>query len=159
MGLFGTKKVQVKETTIRDCIKVIEDFFRKIGFNPNNQRLPDRDTIGWWVQRGSAVIFIILNDHDGLTSVRIISPILYLPEENILPFYRRCLEINMGLLNCALGVTQDKVTVVSERPIAGLDPVEFEGTIDFLSAVADDLDDKLANEFNAKLYREGVEGI
>jgi hypothetical protein len=25
--------------------------------------------------------------------------------------------------------------------------------------VADDLDDKLANEFNARLYRAGVEGI
>ena len=159
MGLFGTKTVQTKTTSVQDCIRIIEGFFRKIGFNPKDQRLPDKDTIGWWVQRGSAVIFILLNDHSGSTTMRIVSPILYLPEENILPLYRRCLEINVSLLNCALGVTEDKVVIVSERPITGLDPGEFEGTLDFLSAVADDLDDKLANEFNARLYRAGAEGI
>lgn len=159
MGLFGTKTVQMKETTVKDCIRMVEGFFRKIGINPNSQRLPQKDTFGWWIHRGSAVIFIILNDHGGATTVRIVSPILYLPEEFILPFYRRCLEINMELLNCALGVTEDKVVVVSERPLTGLDPVEFESTLDYLSAVADDLDDKLANEFGAKLYREGASGV
>jgi hypothetical protein len=159
MGWFGTTNVEVKERTIQDCIKMIENFFRKIGLNPNEQRIPDRGTYGWFVSRGSAVIFILLNKNDGMTTVRIVSPILYLPQERILPFYRRCLEINMGLLNCAFGVTKDKIALVSERPILGLDPEELEGTIAYLSSVADELDDKLGREFKAKLYRDGVNGI
>lgn len=157
MGLFGTKKV--KETTIGDCMGMIESFFRKIGTDASSQRLRDKETTGWWAQRGSAAIFIMLNDHDGMTTLRIVSPLLYLPQENILPFYRRCLEINLGLLNCALGVTGDKVVLATERPIEGLDPEELEGTLNFLSAVADDLDNQLADEFGAKLYTEGPSGI
>ncbi len=152
MGLFGTKPV--KETTERDCIIMVENFFRKIKLESNQQRVTDRDTTGWWVQRGSALVYIILNEHEGLETVRIISPILYLPNENILPFYRKCLEINMDLCNCAIGVYDDKVSLISERPIEGLDPEELEGTIHYLSSVADDLDNKLADEFGATLMSE-----
>lgn len=154
MGLFGTKPV--KETTARDCIKMVDNFFQKIGLDSSRQKLPDRDTTGWWAQRGSAIVYIILNEHDDLETIRIISPILNLPNENILPFYRRCLEINMSLFNCAIGVYDDKVVLISERPIDGLDPEELEGNINFLSGVADDLDNKLADEFGANLYSETV---
>jgi hypothetical protein len=152
MGLFGTKQVQAQENTIRDCIKMIEAFFKGIGFNPKEQRLPHQDTLGWWLQRGSALVYIILNQHDDTATVRIVSPILYLPENYILPFYRKCLEMNVELINCAFGVVEDRVVLVSERPIDGLDRQELEGTIRYLSAVADDLDDKLATEFKARLY-------
>ena len=40
-------------------------------------------------------------------------------------------------------------------PKDGLDPHELEGTIKYLSAVADDVDDKLATEFKARMYLEG----
>ena len=100
MGLFGTKKV--KETTVKDCVKMIEKFYKNLGFSPDAHRLTDPDTLGWYIQRGSVVIFIILNEHNGLNTVRIAAPIVYLPEDNILPFYRRCLEINTDLINCSI---------------------------------------------------------
>jgi hypothetical protein len=155
MGLFGTKKA--KEITAKDCVGMVQDFLIKVGLDPNGQRIEDEDTLGWWVLRGSAVVYIILNDLDNDCSIRIVSPIVYLPEESILPFYRKCLEINMGLLNCSLAVSGDKVYVVHERPITGLDAEEFEGTLGFLAAVADDLDNKLADEFGAKIYSEALE--
>ena len=155
MGLFGTKRVEIKETTVRECVGMVETFFKKYDINPNQQRLPDRDTLGWWLQRGSALVYIILNQHDDTPTVRILSPILYLPENYILPFYRKCLELNIELINCAFAVADDKVVVISERPIDGLDQHELEGTIKYLSAVADDVDDKLASEFKARMYLEG----
>ena len=159
MGLFGTKKVQDKEAAIQECVKMIEGFLKKIDFNPNKQRLPNRDTLGWWVQRGSAIIYIILNQHDDTPTVRIVSPILYLPENYILPFYRKCLELNVDLINCAFGVVDDKVVLVSERPIDDLDPRELAGTIQYLAAFADHIDDKLAAEFNAQMYVDGGGGL
>ena len=159
MGLFGTKKVAVKETTIKDCVKMIEGFFKKINLNPRDQRLPRSDTLGWWLYRGSALVYIILNQHDKTPTVRIISPILYLPEDHILPFYRRCLELNMELVNCAFGVIDDRIALVSERPITGLDHQELEGTLHYLAVVADDIDDKLAAEFNAKMYSSAKPGV
>ena len=158
MGLFGTKKVEIKETTVKDCVKMIESFLKKNRFNPNDQRLNNSDTLGWWVQRGSAVIYILLNQHEREPTVRILSPILYLPEEHILPFYRRCLELNMSLINCAFGAMDDQIALVTERPIAGLDAEELEGTLHYLSAVADDVDDKLAAEFQARMHTTGRVG-
>ncbi len=155
MGLFGTRKVAAKETTIKDCVKMIDGFFKRNKLNPNNHRLPGSDTLGWWLHRGSAIVYIILHQHGSTPTVRIISPILYLPEDHILPFYRRCLEMNMELVNCAFGAIDDRIALVSERPIAGLDHQELEGTLHYLSAVADDIDDKLADEFKAKMYSSG----
>jgi len=155
MGLFGTKKI--KETTVKDCVGMVEDFLRGARLNPDNQRISDDDGLGWVVSRGSALIYILLNDRDGMHSLRIVSPIVYLPEENILPFYRKCLELNMGLFNCSLAASEDTVYVVHERPIAGLDAEEFEGTLSFLGSVADDLDNNLADEFGAKIFSEQME--
>ena len=158
MGLFGTKKVEEKETTIKDCVRMIEGFLKKHRFNPNDQRLKNSDTLGWWIQRGSAIIYILLNQHDQEPTVRILSPLLYLPEEHILAFYRRCLELNMNLINCAFGALDDQIALVTERPIVGLDAQELEGTLHYLSAVADDVDDKLAAEFHARMYVTGRVG-
>ena len=158
MGLFGkgksksSKDDQATEVTTQDCKQMIESFLERVGLDPKEQRLPDKRTLGWYVHRGSVAVFIVLENQKDYPTLRIVSPILYLPEERILALYRRCLEINMELINCALGVFEDRIAVVSERPIASLDPAEFEERLNYLSAVADNLDEKLAQEFNAKPY-------
>ena len=154
MGLFGTKKVQIKETSIKECVIMIESFFKRIDFNPRDQRLPDRDTLGWWLQRGSALIYILLHQHDKMPTIRVMSPLLYLPGSRILPLYRRCLELNAELINCAFCVVDDKIMLVSERPIDGLDPQELDETIMYLSAADDEFDNHLSEEFNAPMYLE-----
>jgi hypothetical protein len=155
MSLFGAKKVETKETPITDYVKMVETFLKKVDLNPTQQRLPNRDTLGWWVQRGSALIYITLNQHESVPTLRVLSPILYLPENYILPFYRRCLELNMELIHCAFGVINDRITLVSERPLKGLDQQELEGLIGYLSSMADEMDDKLGAEFNAQKYTQG----
>lgn len=155
MGLFGTKKVTEKETTVQDCVRMIENFLKKARMKPGDQRLPDPETIGWWVQRGSARIYIVLNQQGDTKTIRVFSPILYLPDDHILPFYRRCLEINMGLMQCAFAATEDTIGLVSERPIEGLDEQELESLLLYVSSVADDVDNVLAAEFKAKLYLGG----
>ena len=158
MGLFGKGKSRGKKeteavaVTTQDCQCMIESFLEKVGLDPKEQRLPDKRALGWCVHRGSATVFIVLEEQNGYPTLRIVSPILYLPEGRILALYRKCLEINMGLINCALGVFEDRIAVVSERPIASLDPAEFEERLNYLSAVADDLDEKLSQEFEAKQY-------
>ena len=154
MGIFRSKKKNTDDGSIQQCVKMIKLFYKSHSLNINDFRMQGREN-GWWIQRGSAVIYIILNPHEESPSIRIVSPILYLPEDFIVPFYRRCLELNMELMQCAIGASGDRVSVVSERPIAGLDQEELKSMIGYLSAVADDIDDKLADEFKAKLYVHG----
>ena len=65
-----------------------------------------------------------------------------------------------GLINRGsnLAVSEDKVFVLHERPITGLDVEEFEGTLNFLSSIADDLDNQFADEFGAKIYSQQMMG-
>ena len=153
MGLF---KKKTKEITIEECKEMVEKFMRKKGLDPSQQRLKG-DQIGWFAIRGSAYIYIFINQYDNFNSIRVYSPILYLPEENILPFYRKCLELNWELKNCAICVYENEVALVVERPIEGLDPEEVEWTIDYLSQVADNLDNKLADEFGARIFSSQTE--
>ncbi|MCP4417832.1 MAG: YbjN domain-containing protein [Chloroflexi bacterium] len=154
MDIFRSNKKKTSADPVQQCANMVRAFYKKHKLNINDFRLPRQEN-GWWIQRGSAVIYILISPHEKSPSIRIVSPILYLPEDFILPFYRRCLELNMELMNCAIGVSDDKVSMVSERPIAGLDQEELESMIGYLSAVADEMDDKLAAEFKAKLYIHG----
>ncbi|MCP5098591.1 MAG: YbjN domain-containing protein [Chloroflexi bacterium] len=151
MGIFRSKKPKPESVSVKHYAKMVEAFFKKNKLNPANFRLPDQEN-SWYLQRGSASVFIHLIPYENNPTIRIYSPILYLPEDFIIPFYRRCLELNMELMNCALGAIEDQIAVVSERPLAGLDEHELAGRIHYLSHVADDLDDKLADEFKAKLF-------
>ena len=142
----------------QDYIGMVDDFFRKININPEDVRKKEENVFNWHLMRGSAAVYIYLFLHEGeARTIRIVSPIVFIPQKNILPLYRRCLEINLELINCALCAMDDKIAVVHERPTDGLVPEELDSSIQYLSSVADDLDDRLSNEFGALVYTKNVE--
>lgn len=151
MNIFGNKALS-EERTAKDCIQLIEAFLRSVGLNPKEQRLTNPNTLGWLIIRGSAKVFILIgHDNDEIT-LEIVCPILHIPSQNILPFYRKCLEINRYLTGCALCVNEDQVLLVSGRNVQGLDYKEVETMIHYAATAADGLDNKLAEEFGAKLW-------
>jgi hypothetical protein len=77
---------------------------------------------------------------------------MHLPMSNLLPLYRRLLELNLQLTAAAIGVHLDVVYVFSERPLDGLDGAEANTIINLVSGYADELDDKLVTEFGGRLY-------
>ncbi len=155
------KSRKVKQTAMEAYSGLVENFLRHVGFKePEKCRLESsgKERAGWCIPRGSATTFIFLEDTEDRNALRIESPILRLPDHNILPFYRRCLEINTRLRGCALAAQDDAIVLVSDRPLEGLDPEELARGIDSLTFYADNLDDELSKEFGAKLYfsKEGV---
>ena len=154
MGLFGSARV--KETTLADCRRLIEDFLRKEGLNPEEQRVEGYEH-GWWAMRGSALVYVFVNEHEVGSSIRIVSPILILPEENLLPFYRACLEINSELVSCAVAIDKDVVMLVHERPLKGLDAEEISDNMHMIAQFADKFDNELAEEFGATIYSERMQ--
>jgi len=152
MVWFSKKKTDIED--IKESAKIVSEVLGKIGINDKPQPINGGRGFGWSLQRGSAVVYISINNIENVGYFRVLSPILYLPSENILPFYRTLLEINMELTNAALALQDDKVCVLSERTIAGLDSVEADETIKRVSYYADQLDNKLAAEFGGRLYSE-----
>ncbi len=130
----------------------VEQILANIGIDPVRARMPTDSGFGWNFQRGSAVIEVFVSQQDGVGYLQVLSPIMHLPPNSLLPLYRRLLELNLQLTNAALGIHLDVVYVFIERPLDGLDANETNGIINTVAAYADDLDDKLVAEFGGRLY-------
>jgi hypothetical protein len=152
MGLFGRKKTDIGD--IKESVKIVREVLGKIGINDAPEQMDGGRGFGWTLQRGSAVVYVLINQIDNKGYFKVISPIIYLPAENLLPLYRTMLEINMDLTSAALGIQEDKVCVMSERSIAGLDAEEADEVIKRVAYYADQLDNKLSSEFGGRLFSE-----
>jgi len=155
MGLFNSHKVSLG--TVHDASAMVETYYRHRGLNPDQHRLESSQDVGWWLREGSAEVFVVLQDsNDGTGAVlRISSPLVYIPANNREAFYRRLLDINSNLSSCALATFGDLVLVVSQRPTKGLVQEELDELVWNTAYVADLLDNKLCEEFGARMYSEG----
>ncbi len=83
--------------------------------------------------------------------LRIFSPLLEIPKENQLPFYRHLLELNDGNLGMKITVMPNSnwVYATYERDIRGIDYDEMVTCIADLEFWADKLDDELKAKFHA----------
>ncbi len=109
---------------------------------------------GWWLAQGTAKVYIFVQNTQSGPVLRITSAILRLPAKNVEAFYRRLLDINTELTNCALATHENVVLVVAQRPTLGLEQEELDSIVWNVAYVADYLDQKLSVEFGAPMYRE-----
>ena len=109
---------------------------------------------GFIFQRGSALTmidFVVDENNDPLVVVH--SPIVRLPSDNLLAFYRHLLELNYDIAGqVSVGVDHDIVSVVAGRAIEGLTEEGLADVMLVVGSIADDLDDYLHNEFGAPFY-------
>ena len=140
------------ENALEAYAATIEQILATVGVDPVKSRMRTETGFGWSFQRNSAVIEIFVSQQDGVGYLQVLSPIVHLPINALLPLYRRLLELNLQLTNAALGVYLDVVYVFSERPLEGMDGNEANSIINLVASYADDLDDKLVAEFGGRLY-------
>jgi hypothetical protein len=130
----------------------VEQILPAVGIDPAAARMNIEGGYGWSFQRGSALIEIYVSQQDNAGYLQVLSPIIHLPMSNLLPLYRRLLELNLQLTAASVGVHLDVVYVFSERPLEGMDANEANTIINLVSHYADDLDDRLVAEFGGRLY-------
>ncbi|MFN8451342.1 MAG: YbjN domain-containing protein [Anaerolineae bacterium] len=91
--------------------QTVEQILLGVGVDPQRARMNIQDGFGWNFLRGSATIEIYVSQQEGAGYLQVLSPIIHLPMTNLLPLYRRLLELNLQLTNAALGVHLDVVYV------------------------------------------------
>lgn len=108
----------------------------------------------WMVGAGSATVLVRLiwdvKEEEGW--FRVSSPLVHLPERNLLPFYRRLLELNSELPGVSLSAVHDVIELSGERPLEGMDGAEARSLLTRVAACADKLDDSLHETFGAPLW-------
>jgi hypothetical protein len=149
MPMFRSRR---STANLQTYAATVEQILLNVGIDPQQARMNTQEGFGWSFRRGSAVIEIYISQQDSVGYLQVLSPILHLPATGLLPLYRRLLELNLQLTNAALGVYLDVVYIFSERPLEGMDSVEANTTINLVATYADELDDKLMQEFGGRLY-------
>lgn len=152
MGLFGL--TFRSQGAMPDTIELVQKYLRTISVDPDSNAVDASEGIGWWIRRGSAVIYLFILEEKKGPIIKITSPILHFPDSNREAFFLRLLEINSDLNECCLCAFQEIVLLSAQRPTAGLDFDELSYIISYMARTADDLDDKLAREFRAMPYTE-----
>ncbi|MDE2952285.1 MAG: YbjN domain-containing protein [Chloroflexota bacterium] len=134
--------------------RAVEQILAQIGVDAAAARMDVESGYGWNFLRGSALIEVYLSPEER-GYLQVLAPIMHLPPSNLLPLYRRLLELNLELTNAALGLHEDVVYLYHERLLEGLDAGEADVIIRRLARVADELDDALVEEFGGRLYGQG----
>jgi type III secretion system-like peptide-binding chaperone len=120
--------------------------------NPNDQRVQDRQGT-WWIMRGSAIVYIFVNEAENMNTLRIASPILFYLTK--LASILQSLSGNkLQFSRLAMAINKEIVCLISERPLLGLDVEKIMDAMRILAFYADRYDNELADEFGAKIYSE-----
>lgn len=151
MNLFGTNKAT--RGTVEEVGQMVQSYFKSRGLDPATQALKGAEGVGWWLTEGSAKVYVYVQDTQMGPVIRVTSPINSLPPSNREVFYRKLLDINGNLSSCALATHENSVLVVAQRATNNLDQSELDDLIWNVAYVADLLDNKLATEFGAPLYK------
>ena len=157
MGRLFGRGAQDKDETgdpLDSSARALENILAHIGVDAAAARMDVDSGYGWNFLRGSALIEIYLTPEER-GYLQVLAPIMHLPPSNLLPLYRRLLELNLELTNAALGVHEDVIYLYHERLLEGLDASEADVIIRRLARVADELDDVLVEEFGGRLYGQG----
>ena len=130
--------------------KMVNDLIASHGLDPEKCRY--RPKTLWSAYRGSALIYTEIFPLNDVYYIEISCPVMKIPSKNLLPFYRRLLEINYQLIGVKFFLKQDILYLSANRELKGLDAEELKLMEDRVSFNADKLDDQLIEEF--KIHTE-----
>ena len=151
--MFGNQQTPSRSNDpLAGYAAMIHQILANLRVDADGARLEVEGGYGWNFRYGSAIIEVYIHENPEGAYFQALSPIVTLPQANLLPLYRHLLELNLQLTNAALGVYSDTVYIFSERPLQGLDQVEAETTIQHVVNYADTLDNQLVSEFGGRLY-------
>lgn len=126
---------------------MIEEIIKGWNIDPKTIYNPDYKV--WYLVQGSANFEVGFFSYNKTDYYYVASSIVKLPQENLLPFYRRLLELNDFYIGSKLSIKGDQVWLLGQRECEGMDIGEAKRMIDNVRIVADDLDDRLIQEFGA----------
>ena len=135
---------------------VIEQFFRSAGLNPDELlQETDQDELTCWGYLWTEVhVWVYLVHQKTGSQLWVLSPMVYLPEKRREAFYKRCLDINHTLSQCAVSTYNDRVYLSAMRPLEGLELMGLAQLLEHLSSMSQAVASDLHKRFEAPLFKE-----
>jgi hypothetical protein len=147
--LAEEKTEEIKPGNLEPYYEIINQVISKLGLKPDE--CYNAEGKYWSLCKGSADVFVTLfvlgEGADAEWYVEFSSPVMKIPSENLLPFYRRLLEENAKWVATRFSVREDTVWLDTTRELSGMDYDECYRSLTRIGEAADALDDDLKTEF------------
>lgn len=160
MALFSNKQ----ESNYRACVKMVETVISELGISVEETRIGSTtdsqgEHSGWVIMKGSAEVYVFLYRGENDNFIHVYSPVMTLPERNLLQLFRRLLDLNgVGQMGVAFGLKGENVVLSVYRSTTDLDKSEVREMIISVGEHADYYDDILVNEFGGRRHCDVTHG-
>jgi hypothetical protein len=141
-----------RDDSVEHHTQTVREILHALGLDPDEHHIEESNGTAWVIKRGSVLIYIHLFSHETKGYLKVMAPIVILPEQQREKLFERLLVANMNMINCALGLKENTVCVFSERSLDYLDKEEADEIIKRVAFYADELDNKLVEEFGGRLF-------
>jgi hypothetical protein len=138
-------------------VKMVETVLQEVGLDPvacrNEEGPEDQPHLAWNFQlpSGTTDLFLILRPSDEGLVLEVRSLVVQMPRQNLMPFYRRLLELNSDEVSgAAFGIHGDLVVLTVDRPTDDLDPSEVTRMISAVVAATEHYSRELSAEFGCQ---------
>lgn len=138
-------------TPMQETVNLIEQLLKNWNIDP--VEVKDSEKNLWYLVQGSAKFHLELfqfnkgPDTGMVDCIEAGGIIMRLPQENLLPLYRRLLELNSSSVGVYFAIRNNLVMLLSTRELAGLDYTELKTLVDEVRYFSDYWDDILMQEF------------
>ena len=146
-----------EEINLEKADNIVKELLESMGTNHKDAQMDieDKNMLGWAISVNDIIIYIYIFQSDEKTLfIKFVSPIMYIPNENILPFYRKLLEVNNILHDIGFSIENNLVLMFAERRIDLTSIEESKYIILYLARIAKDIALPISEEFNAKIFKE-----
>ena len=141
---------QKKQTTVNDIVKWLEYIFQKMDLILSDHEPEDPNDKTWGITLPDQIQFIIHIDEtdSDIIIFELYSILCEIPQQNILPFYRKCLELNLILCGGTIIINETQVCFVQKRSIDDIAEEELSNMITYHLNVSTGLLNDLSEEFD-----------
>ncbi len=140
---------QKKPTTVNNIVKWLDSIFQKMGFILSDHEIEGTNIKTWEIMYDQIPFFIRIDEIESdIIFFELRSMLCEIPRQNILPFYRKCLELNYDLFGGTIILAETKVCYVQKRQIGYITEEELLGMVGNHLYAATELLSNLSGEFD-----------
>ena len=139
------------QTTVGDIEEWLEVLFESEGLVLSEHRIEDSEQKSWAIGTEHEHIYavLIINDTDPeMIFLEMDSVLGEMPQNNLLPFYRKCLELNYSLFNGSITLLGAQVWYVQQQYIENINESKLASMFAEQLSNTEKLYEVLSNEFD-----------
>jgi len=131
----------------------IETVIANIGGDPQHCRITSSKGTAWVLKTEQLSEFLVLDEVEGDPILRLTCPLLFMPPEDLLPFYRMLLDINDDIPSASFTLDLDVVCLVAKQSLEGISDDCIQRLVERMYKLASMTGNALLQEFpNARIW-------